>query len=139
VLSERVLENDERDETETDREADRYDDVVEELYVIMTEDTPENIANIVKIQAILRRVNAEIELDQRIQFQIQRTHIFYEIVDTEETYVAGLTSLIEDVYDPVLATQKSSDPLLEPSTFKTLFPEGHIKIIWTAHKGFIEV
>jgi len=141
-ISERGLENDERDETETDRETERETDErdveEQEPFVITIEDTPQNNQSIAVIQAIIRRVNAEMELDCRIQFQIQRTHIFFEIVDTEETYFAGLTSLIEEIYEPVLATQKSSEPILEPSVFKSLFPEGHVKIIWNAHKGFVQ-
>jgi len=105
---------------------------------ITIEATTENIVKIEKVQSYIRRWNEELELERRIRWRVERTHIVHEIVSTEETYVKGLATLISDIYEPVLLSQKTEDPLLEPSLFKSLFPEGHVKIIHTAHSEGIE-
>uniref|UniRef100_A0A6B2L1F2 DH domain-containing protein n=1 Tax=Arcella intermedia TaxID=1963864 RepID=A0A6B2L1F2_9EUKA len=46
-----------------------------------------------------------------------------------------MESLIKDVYDPL---HQNPEVYLDQSTFKSLFPEGHIKIIFAAHQTMIK-
>jgi len=103
---------------------------------ISLEDTPQNNAQITIIQKYVRTYHYQFELQDRIHYSVQRSHIFNEIVETEETYVNGLIDLVENIYEPVLQQQKT-DPMLDPTIFKSLFPGGHITIIYKAHKDFI--
>jgi FYVE/RhoGEF/PH domain-containing protein 5/6 len=111
---------------------------VEEPALLNLEDSPENNKAIAVIQRFVLKWNGETEFLTRARWQIERTYILQEIVSTEENYINCLSQIINEVYDPVQATLRSEDPLLEQNVFKNLFPEGQIKIIFSAHKNVLK-
>jgi len=109
----------------------------QEIPLLNLQDTPENNRAVAVIQRFLLQWNGEMEYLKRSRWQVERTYIVQEIMSTEETYVRVLGMLINDVYDPVLVSLKTDEPLLESNVVKSLFPEGHIKILQSAHSDFI--
>jgi len=136
------MEADERDRsdiTEADRphkisRFDLEDSDDSDSFSVSFEETPENITKITTIQKFIRKYHYMLELQTRIHFSAQRQHIFNEILQTEETYLSGLIELVEQIYEPVKNEDMS---LLDPTLTKSLFPGGHITIIYKAHNDFI--
>jgi len=109
-----------------------------EIPLLNLEDTSQNNQDISVIQRYILKWNCETELMKRERWQIERVYIVQEILSSEETYVKILNMVITDVYDPVVESLNGNEPLLDSTVVKKLFPEGHIKIIHSAHAGVIK-